>query len=160
MFPTAHTCPRNYHRINRPFCKRRAAVQAQPSAPAVIKANAKHSILISIACLRNQRWGKAWQGRRGPEIPQQWLQRNIAPGLLLRDTSATRRGNSAEPPYPSPTPSHPTSMSRQPPRWRKAWTNNRKSHFPPLFTHLSSVLSISQLPADRDCSNQSDIRFY
>lgn len=62
MFPAACTCPRRRHRAEQPICKQRAAVQAQPSVPAVIKGNTKLIILISDAHPRN--WEKAREGGR------------------------------------------------------------------------------------------------
>lgn len=89
-FPAACTCPRHCHQMNQPICKRRAAVQAQPSVPAVIKGNTKLGILISNACLRNWFWEKAREGRRRLNPYRQGLQRNITPEPVLHQPSVHR----------------------------------------------------------------------
>lgn len=89
-FPAARTCSHHCHQMNQPICKRRAAVQAQPSVPAVIKGNTKLGILISNACLRNRFWEKAWEGRRRLNLYRHGLQRNITPEPVLHHPNTYR----------------------------------------------------------------------
>lgn len=60
MFPAACTCPRR--RTEQPICKLRAAVQAQPSVPAVIKGSRKLGMLIRDARLHNWEEGREGGG--------------------------------------------------------------------------------------------------
>lgn len=68
--------------VNQFFSKGKAAVQDQPAAPAVIKADTRSSILISITCLQHWHCEEAQQGSRGlnPHGRGATLSQDYSPG--------------------------------------------------------------------------------